>query len=424
MAHAPQIAALLLPSLQKRTPDGHESAAQQTDPADHNSFPKQLQQAGPVGPKTNTADAHQSGPPTKTVQTEPDKKSTPTVQRVVRTKPSKDKTVPDPEASLGIVPFFPLQKTPWLALTAPLPTANKKTLPFRTTSLSPTPQQRSSLLLLQVEGPKKGTPTTAQSSEVWQQPRSALLMAKMGEHAANLEKGAHPFEFVQPKKESKTTVLRLAKFLQQSPALTNAHSRFSAPLLTQEITVVPFDSRNHDPTTHHGAAMLFAAQQIEGEPFWLSSTPASGAGTTTQPFAPQIVHSTTNTPIPVTHPSWPQQFTQNVAFLLRRGIPEAMISVHPRHLGPIKVRLTWENHVVHTSFFCHNDTTKQMIESSLPILQHMLLQTGVHLGQTNVSDQSQLLQEQQAFAAPHSAQPFVEESPHTALPTSGVDVFA
>lgn len=77
------------------------------------------------------------------------------------------------------------------------------------------------------------------------------------------------------------------------------------------------------------------------------------------------------------------------------SLQTAEIRLDPPELGPMRIMLSINEGVANAMFFAAHAQTRQAIELSLPQLQQQLAQSGLSLGEANVSDQSFFAQSEQ-----------------------------
>ena len=90
---------------------------------------------------------------------------------------------------------------------------------------------------------------------------------------------------------------------------------------------------------------------------------------------------------PVQSNQWADQLNGRVALLLQNNQQQAHISVHPAELGPIEVKISMQNDQASISFVTQNSVVREAVEDAIPRLRDMLQESGVNLGQSNVSEQ-------------------------------------
>lgn len=89
------------------------------------------------------------------------------------------------------------------------------------------------------------------------------------------------------------------------------------------------------------------------------------------------------------------QMSQQAGQTHQAGLQTAEIRLDPPELGPMRIMLSINEGVANAMFFAAHAQTRQAIELSLPQLQQQLAQSGLSLGEANVSDQSFFAQSEQ-----------------------------
>lgn len=101
---------------------------------------------------------------------------------------------------------------------------------------------------------------------------------------------------------------------------------------------------------------------------------------------PILVHT------PLNDPQWQQDFSSRVTMLAKGVGPGqtqvAEIRLNPAQLGPIEVRVVMNDDQASITFTAQHATVREAIESSLPRLRDMFVNSGVALTDASVSDQS------------------------------------
>jgi flagellar hook-length control protein FliK len=110
-----------------------------------------------------------------------------------------------------------------------------------------------------------------------------------------------------------------------------------------------------------------------------------------------------DTKLPVLQPQFGQMFNEQVTVLVEHGIKFAHLTLNPPELGPIDVRISFQQDEATIQFASHHGAVRDAVTDALPRLRDMLENSGVRLGEAGVF--SQLPQREQAspFAPPTSA---------------------
>jgi len=108
-----------------------------------------------------------------------------------------------------------------------------------------------------------------------------------------------------------------------------------------------------------------------------------------------------STPVPlavdvkVGTPGWDTAFSQRVAWAATNQHQVAELRLNPPNLGPVEIRITVSNDQATAMFVSPHASVRDSIEAALPRLREMLGESGLTLGNVNVSSQS-FQQQQQA----------------------------
>ncbi len=92
---------------------------------------------------------------------------------------------------------------------------------------------------------------------------------------------------------------------------------------------------------------------------------------------------------------WDAAFSQRVAWAATNQHQVAELRLNPPNLGPVEVRITITNDQATASFVSSHASVRESIEAALPKLREMLAESGLTLGNVNVSSQSFQQQQQQ-----------------------------
>lgn len=124
-----------------------------------------------------------------------------------------------------------------------------------------------------------------------------------------------------------------------------------------------------------------------------SATNAAPAALGALQAAMQTVHA------PATHvdkltpavgtPAWDQALGQKIVWMAQGGEQSATLTMNPPDLGPMQVVLSVSNNQATVDFTSAQPEVRAALESALPRLREMMSESGVQLGQANVSAGSQ-----------------------------------
>ncbi|WP_322994699.1 flagellar hook-length control protein FliK [Castellaniella sp.] len=142
--------------------------------------------------------------------------------------------------------------------------------------------------------------------------------------------------------------------------------------LAANISQQPLDTTLPPPQATPLGAMLMAP-----------ATPAAGTGGLPLPLQISV-------PTPFNSPQWPQDVGRQLLSLTQAGAGvgnhTVVMHVNPPELGPVHITLHLGDSL-QAAFVSPHANVRQALENALPHLQQQLAQSGLSLGQANVSDQ-------------------------------------
>ena len=107
--------------------------------------------------------------------------------------------------------------------------------------------------------------------------------------------------------------------------------------------------------------------------------------------------------IKVGTPGWDTAFSQKVAWAATNQHQVAELRLNPPNLGPIEIRITVTNDQATAVFVSAHASVRESIEAALPKLREMMGESGLTLGNVNVSSQSFQQQQQTAHGEEKSS---------------------
>lgn len=171
---------------------------------------------------------------------------------------------------------------------------------------------------------------------------------------------------------------------------------------------------------------------------------------TTSSVAPVVSHASSaqaSAPVsaavlsaPLGSNEWQQTLSQHVTLFTRQGQQNAELHLHPEELGQIKISLKIDdNNMAQLQMMSPHSHVRQALEAALPTLRTSLAESGIQLGQSNISSESfagqqQSFSGQQQSSRSGSSERFVTDDDETlvtpaslqsaARGNSTVDIFA
>lgn len=159
----------------------------------------------------------------------------------------------------------------------------------------------------------------------------------------------------------------------QEPALLPGNTSESAkPLVPQTVAGEPNALVNNNPTT-----------VTEHTPFFASTNPDA---TLVKPAV--VPAAVVSLPQPTGTTEWQQSLGQQLACFTRDGIHHAELRLHPEELGAVQISLRMSNERMQIHFVADNPQARNALENALPYLRNSLAESGINLGQSSVSADS------------------------------------
>ncbi len=93
-------------------------------------------------------------------------------------------------------------------------------------------------------------------------------------------------------------------------------------------------------------------------------------------------------PLPVTHADWGNQLGDGVRWMAQQNIQTADLRLNPPALGMLEVHIKLNADQANVTFSSPHAAVRDAIEHAIPRLRDMLSETGLQLGDVNVSQQS------------------------------------
>lgn len=115
-----------------------------------------------------------------------------------------------------------------------------------------------------------------------------------------------------------------------------------------------------------------------------------GAGALLQSGDKLPAAAPTNTVIsvPLSHPDWSDELGNRVNWMIHQEVQTASVKLNPPHLGPLEVKVSLVNDQVNVSFTTHHALVRDTLDASMPRLRDMLGNSGLQLGDANVTHHS------------------------------------
>lgn len=131
-----------------------------------------------------------------------------------------------------------------------------------------------------------------------------------------------------------------------------------------------------------------AAAQPDSNSTLTASAPLSGASVVNMPTTASTSASTPSTPMlnaQLGSPEWQQALSQQIVMFTRNGQQNAELRLHPADLGAIQISLKLDNDQAQLNMVSSHSHVRAALEAALPQLRSALAESGINLGQSNVS---------------------------------------
>lgn len=147
-------------------------------------------------------------------------------------------------------------------------------------------------------------------------------------------------------------------------------------------------------------AFAVAAQKADTE-----STPSPAAPTATlapvasqfiTPAGTSVAAATANIHAQLGTPDWQQNVSQHVTLFTRQGQQTAELRLHPESLGQVHITLKVEDNLAQIQMASPHSHVRAALEAALPVLRSQLEESGIQLGQSNISSNGFAGQQQQS----------------------------
>ena len=143
----------------------------------------------------------------------------------------------------------------------------------------------------------------------------------------------------------------------------------------------------------------------------VSAVALPAAVRTSVAHAPQQVVTVNHPP---ETPEWKQSVSQHIAIFSRNGLHSAEIRLHPEELGSLQISLRMQQDQAQIHIVSEHAHIRHAMEQAMPQLRAAMAESGIQLGQANVSAEGQQFaageQGQNASGDEHGAQEREEQS--------------
>lgn len=116
----------------------------------------------------------------------------------------------------------------------------------------------------------------------------------------------------------------------------------------------------------------------------VTAAPLSGPQTHAQPLP-------TAAPVlsaPLGSQEWQQSLSQHVTLFTRQGQQSAELRLHPQDLGQVHISIKLDDNLAQLQMVSPHSHVRAALEAALPMLRTQLADSGIQLGQSNISNES------------------------------------
>lgn len=85
---------------------------------------------------------------------------------------------------------------------------------------------------------------------------------------------------------------------------------------------------------------------------------------------------------------WQQAISQHITLFTRRGQQRAELRLHPEDLGQVQISLKIDDNQAQIQMVSAHSHVRAALEAALPVLRTQLAESGIQLGQSNISGES------------------------------------
>lgn len=93
---------------------------------------------------------------------------------------------------------------------------------------------------------------------------------------------------------------------------------------------------------------------------------------------------------------WQQSLSQHISLFTRQGQQSAELRLHPQDLGEVQISLKVDDNQAQIQMISPHQHVRAALEAALPVLRTQLAESGIQLGQSNISGESFSGQQQAA----------------------------
>jgi len=189
---------------------------------------------------------------------------------------------------------------------------------------------------------------------------------------------------------------------QSKPAVTTAASQSNNAAQSATSSGLTLDSSFQQALSNMVKQDDQAAIKASASDNAISATPIATASSLPAPVTASATTSTPSTPMlnsQLGSDEWQQALSQQIVMFSRNGQQNAELRLHPEDLGAIQISLKLDNDQAQINLVSSHSHVRAALEAAIPQLRSALAESGINLGESQVSSdssaQGQQFQQQQ-----------------------------
>lgn len=190
--------------------------------------------------------------------------------------------------------------------------------------------------------------------------------------------------------------------VQSKPAVTTAASQSNNTAQGATSSGLTLDSSFQQALSNMGKQDDQAAIKASASDNAVNATPIATASSLPAPVTASATTSTPSTPMlnsQLGSDEWQQALSQQIVMFSRNGQQNAELRLHPEDLGAIQISLKLDNDQAQINLVSSHSHVRAALEAAIPQLRSALAESGINLGESQVSSdssaQGQQFQQQQ-----------------------------
>ncbi|EPH6762292.1 flagellar hook length control protein FliK [Cronobacter dublinensis] len=183
----------------------------------------------------------------------------------------------------------------------------------------------------------------------------------------------------------------------KSDAKTSAKSDDAATPLTAAAATAPVTSQNATDVVAPVSTLDKTAADVSSTqvPHNLNLHALSSTTQSQQASAPVMTMPTAQVTAPFGTPDWQNSVSQHISLFTRNGQQTAELHLHPEELGAVQISLKLDDNMAQIQMVSPHSHVRAALEAALPTLRTQLAESGIQLGQSNISSENFSGQQQQ-----------------------------